>query len=218
MPRAWLGPGRRGVIEELGLEGRVEVPMGTLGKALGSAGGFVTGSTALIEFLLNRARSFVFSTAPPPAVAAAATAAVGLVRGATGAELVARFECECRPVAPGFVWPGMDPSGPRFSHSTAAHRRGGNRGAGGWGVAGRGFSGAGHPLSDRGARAGAAAGDGECSARSGGSGCVSRRAAQSSGPDGASARLTMHPSHNWTGALSGIRSPRCRTGCGRSRW
>ncbi len=86
------GPGRRGVIEELGLEGRVELPMGTLGKALGSAGGFVTGSAALIEFLLNRARSFVFSTAPPPAVAAAATAAVGLVRGATGAELVARLK------------------------------------------------------------------------------------------------------------------------------
>jgi 8-amino-7-oxononanoate synthase len=58
---------------------------------LGSAGGFVTGSVALSEFLLNRARSFVFSTAPPPAVAAAATAAVGLVRGATGAELVARL-------------------------------------------------------------------------------------------------------------------------------
>jgi 8-amino-7-oxononanoate synthase len=85
------GAGRRGVIEELGLEGRVEVPMGTLGKALGSAGGFVTGSAALIEFLVNRARSFVFSTAPPPAVAAAAMAAVGVVRAATGAELVARL-------------------------------------------------------------------------------------------------------------------------------
>lgn len=86
-----MGNRRRGVIEDLGLEGRVELPMGTLGKALGSAGGFVTGSAALIDFLVNRARSFVFSTASPPAVAAAATAAVGIVRGATGAELVARL-------------------------------------------------------------------------------------------------------------------------------
>ncbi|MGE4179059.1 MAG: aminotransferase class I/II-fold pyridoxal phosphate-dependent enzyme [Limisphaerales bacterium] len=86
------GPGRRGVIEELGLEGRVEIPMGTLGKALGAAGGFVTGSTALVEYLLNRSRTFVFSTAPPAATAAAAAAAVAVVRSEEGAERVARLQ------------------------------------------------------------------------------------------------------------------------------
>ncbi len=86
------GAGRRGVIEELGLEGRVELPMGTLGKALGAAGGFVTGSAALVDFLLNRARTFVFSTAPPAAMAAAAAAAVGVVEGDEGVERVARLK------------------------------------------------------------------------------------------------------------------------------
>jgi len=97
------GPGRRGVIEQLALEGRVELPMGTLGKALGAAGGFVTGSATLIEFLLNRARSFVFSTAPPPAVAAAATAAVGLVRSAAGADLVARLQANVETMHRGLI-------------------------------------------------------------------------------------------------------------------
>ena len=58
--------------------------MGTLGKALGSSGGFITGSRALIEFLINRARAFIFSTAPAPASAAAACAAVRLISSAEG--------------------------------------------------------------------------------------------------------------------------------------
>lgn len=52
----------------------------TCGKALGSAGGFVAGSEAVIEFLIQRARSWVFSTAPPPALAAAALAALQIIR------------------------------------------------------------------------------------------------------------------------------------------
>lgn len=66
----------RGRVNELGLAGCVEVQMGTLSKALGSAGGFVAGSQALRDFLINRARSFIFSTAPSPVVAAASLAAI----------------------------------------------------------------------------------------------------------------------------------------------
>jgi 8-amino-7-oxononanoate synthase len=75
-----LGAEGRGALEHWGVEGEVEVVMGTLGKALGSAGAFVAGSARLREWLLNRARSFVFSTATPPALAAAGLAALEIVR------------------------------------------------------------------------------------------------------------------------------------------
>lgn len=81
-----FGPGGAGLAAELGVGGRIEVVMGTLGKALGAAGGFICGSGALIDYLVNRARSFIFSTAPVPAAAAAAAAAVGIVRGPQGNE------------------------------------------------------------------------------------------------------------------------------------
>ena len=58
--------------------------MGTLSKALGVSGGYVCGSRALIDWLINRARSFVYSTAVPPALAAAATAAVEFMESAAG--------------------------------------------------------------------------------------------------------------------------------------
>lgn len=57
-----------------------DVYIATLGKSLGAAGAFVAGSEALIEFLIQRARTWVFSTAPPPAIAAAARAALRIVR------------------------------------------------------------------------------------------------------------------------------------------
>jgi 7-keto-8-aminopelargonate synthetase-like enzyme len=58
--------------------------MGTLGKALGSSGGFICGSRVLVNYLVNRARSFIFSTASVPAAAAAALAAVELVQSDEG--------------------------------------------------------------------------------------------------------------------------------------
>jgi 8-amino-7-oxononanoate synthase len=78
------GKKRRGLAEEPGVNGHIEVQMGTLGKALGAAGGYICGSRTLIDFLINRARSFVFSTAPVPAAAAAATAAIQFVQSPEG--------------------------------------------------------------------------------------------------------------------------------------
>jgi 8-amino-7-oxononanoate synthase len=75
-----FGQHGRGVCEMRGVEGAVHIRIGTLSKALGAAGGFVAGRQLLIDWLANRARSYVFSTAFPPPVAAAAIAALNIVR------------------------------------------------------------------------------------------------------------------------------------------
>jgi 8-amino-7-oxononanoate synthase len=80
------GARRRGLAEELGVSDRIEVQMGTLGKALGASGGYICGSRALVDYLVNRARSFIFSTAPVPAAVAAATAGIRLVQSSAGEE------------------------------------------------------------------------------------------------------------------------------------
>lgn len=77
---------RRGLAEAAGVEDKVDVTLGTLSKALGCLGGFVVGSQVLIDYLRNRARSLIYSTALPPAVCAASTAAVGFVMSAHGQE------------------------------------------------------------------------------------------------------------------------------------
>ena len=82
-----IGPGGKGLAAHWGLGQRIEVQMGTLSKALGGSGGFITSSRALIDLLINRARSFIFSTAPPPAIAAGASAALGIVQSAEGERL-----------------------------------------------------------------------------------------------------------------------------------
>ncbi len=74
-----LGPGGRGSVAAAGLSGEVDVVMGTLGKALGSYGAYVCASRELTDHLLNTARSFIFSTAPPPPVIAAGLAALELL-------------------------------------------------------------------------------------------------------------------------------------------
>ena len=71
-----LGRNGHGLTDALRLEGDVDIHMGTMSKALGVAGGYIAGSQKLIDVLINRARSFIYSTAPPPAIAAAAKAAI----------------------------------------------------------------------------------------------------------------------------------------------
>lgn len=79
-----FGPEGRGSCHLAGAHERVDMHVVTLGKALGGAGGAVTGSRKLIEGLVNFSRQFIFSTAPPPAVASAGIAAIKLVSGREG--------------------------------------------------------------------------------------------------------------------------------------
>jgi len=75
-----LGPGGRGAVAQAGLEGEVDVVVGTLSKALGSYGAYVCGAAETIEYLINSARSLIFSTAPGPPALAGALAALDLLR------------------------------------------------------------------------------------------------------------------------------------------
>ena len=74
-----LGKQGRGTAEHFGLEGRVHIQMGTLGKALGSFGAYVTGARDVVRYLLNTCRSYMFSTSLPAAVCAASIAALDVV-------------------------------------------------------------------------------------------------------------------------------------------
>ncbi len=70
-----LGRAGRGTVDHFGLDGRVDIQVGTLSKAIGVLGGYVCGSRDLIDFLYHRARPFLFSTSHPPSVAASCIAA-----------------------------------------------------------------------------------------------------------------------------------------------
>jgi glycine C-acetyltransferase/8-amino-7-oxononanoate synthase len=74
-----MGPGGRGTIEHFHLESEIRFHMGTLSKALGSAGGYVVGSETTIQLALNTSRSFIFTTAPTPGSAAAVIAALSII-------------------------------------------------------------------------------------------------------------------------------------------
>lgn len=82
-----LGPQGRGLAAELGLERRVDLQMGTFSKAAGLSGGYLCASRAFVDLLVNRARSLVYSTAPPPALAATVRDALGIVCGPRGDSL-----------------------------------------------------------------------------------------------------------------------------------
>lgn len=74
-----MGGTGRGTIEHFDLERRIPFHMGTLSKALGSYGGFLVGTHDLVQYVINTARSFMFTTALPPAVAAASSAALTVI-------------------------------------------------------------------------------------------------------------------------------------------
>jgi 8-amino-7-oxononanoate synthase len=82
-----LGESGMGLAEREGLQQRVTFQMGTLSKAAGLAGGYLAASREWIDLLVNRARSFIYSTAPPPALAHAALTSLRLIRSADGRAL-----------------------------------------------------------------------------------------------------------------------------------
>nr|WP_279342533.1 8-amino-7-oxononanoate synthase [Geotalea sp. SG265] len=86
-----LGEHGRGSAELCGVMDRIDIHMGTLGKALGSFGAYAAASKEIIDFLVNKARSFIFSTSLPPAVLAASIAAFDVVDSPTGADLRKRL-------------------------------------------------------------------------------------------------------------------------------
>jgi glycine C-acetyltransferase/8-amino-7-oxononanoate synthase len=75
-----LGPGGRGAVAEAGLEGEIDVVVGTLGKALGSYGAYVCANAEMVRYLINTARPLIYSTAPSPPAIAGALAALALLR------------------------------------------------------------------------------------------------------------------------------------------
>jgi 8-amino-7-oxononanoate synthase len=109
-----LGPGGRGLCAEAGVVPGVLI--GTLGKAAGAAGGFVAGSRALRDVLVNRARTFIFTTALPPPVAAAGAAAIALIAGPEGDRRRASLAERARALATQLAERGLrlPPSSDRF--------------------------------------------------------------------------------------------------------
>jgi 8-amino-7-oxononanoate synthase len=104
-----VGPGGRGSVAAAGLCGEVDVVIGTLGKALGSYGAYVCASSELVDYLINVARPFIFSTAPPPPTVAAAIAALDLLE--SNPHRVERLQSNARKMRDALLAEGL-PLGP----------------------------------------------------------------------------------------------------------
>lgn len=87
-----LGPQGRGLAAALDLDQRVELHMGTLSKSIGLSGGYLAASRTVIDLLINKARSLIYSTAPPPCIVHAAGAALDLIASAEGDQLRSRLK------------------------------------------------------------------------------------------------------------------------------
>ena len=86
-----LGENGLGLAEQIGEQHQVDFQMGTLGKAAGSAGGYLAANQSSIDLITNKARSFIYSTAPPPAQVAASLAGINLIVSSEGAKLRQRL-------------------------------------------------------------------------------------------------------------------------------
>ncbi|HVC07718.1 MAG TPA: 8-amino-7-oxononanoate synthase [Solirubrobacterales bacterium] len=104
-----LGPGGRGSVAAAGLGGEVDVVIGTLGKALGSYGAYVCASAEIVDYLVNTARPFVFSTALPPPVIAAALAALELL--VSNPQRVERLRANAATLRGALAGQGLAPGG-----------------------------------------------------------------------------------------------------------
>jgi glycine C-acetyltransferase/8-amino-7-oxononanoate synthase len=105
-----IGPGGRGAVAAAGLEQEIDVTIGTLGKALGAYGAYAACSVEMAQFLVNSARSLIFSTAPAPPVVAAALAALELLEEEP--ERVERLQSNAATLRDALEAEGFDISGP----------------------------------------------------------------------------------------------------------
>ena len=86
-----LGTTGRGTAEHFGFQSEIDIHMGTLGKAIGCFGAYVAASEEIVDCLVNRARSFIFSTSLPPAVMASSLASFDIIDSSVGFELRSRL-------------------------------------------------------------------------------------------------------------------------------
>jgi 8-amino-7-oxononanoate synthase len=106
-----IGPGGRGSVSAAGLSGEVDVVVGTLGKALGSYGAYVCAGAEITDLLVNTARPFIFSTAPPPPAVGAALAALEILESEP--ELVERLQANAETLRAALAAEGLE-----VGHST----------------------------------------------------------------------------------------------------
>ena len=109
-----VGPGGRGTVAEAGLEGEVDVLVGTLGKALGSYGAYACCDRATAQYLVNTARTLIFSTALPPAAVAAAQTALEILRDQP--HRVGKLARNARTLRAALAGAGLVAPGPSESH------------------------------------------------------------------------------------------------------